>query len=121
MLSHLSRQQLATKMAKKLAIHEARELEKLAAEGRRLLGREAVLAQDPFDCPKGYDLRFGLNPHVACKDKWGRIEALGRLKEFLEAYREAWNAFKSGDKDVVFPAGTYWMARHAGCAVASLG
>lgn len=80
-----------------LEAHEATELEKHAAEGRELLGCDA------------------------CKNKWRRIEVLGRLKEFLLVYREAWRAFKSGVKDVVFPAGTYWMVRHAGCAAASPG
>ena len=119
--SNLTPHQFATKIAKLLDAHEATEREKLAAEGRELLGRDAVLAQDPFECPKGFDPRFGLNPRVACKDKWRRIEALRRLKEFLDAYREAWLAFQSGIRDAVFPAGTYWMVRYAGCVAVSPG
>lgn len=113
--------QFASKVAKLLEAQESEELEKLADEGRELVGREGVLAQDPYDCPMSFDPRFGINPRVACVNKWGRIEALGRLKDFLESYRDAWLAFKSGVRDVVFPAGTYWMARHAGCAAASPG
>ena len=113
--------QFAAMLAGKLKAHEAEVLEKLADEGRELMGREAVFAQDPYDRPAGFEPRRGLNPRVACKDKWRRVEALTRLKDFLEAYREAWLAFKSGVKDVVFPAGTYWMCRHAGCVAASPG
>jgi len=108
-------------LAKRLVAHEDTVREQLTAEGRELLGREVVLSQDPYSCPKSFDPRFKLDPRVACKDKWRRIEMLGRLKEFQEAYREAWEAFKAGVKDVVFPAGTYWMVRHAGCAAASPG
>jgi len=117
---HLTTHQFATMLAKRLQAHEASVLEQLAAKGGQLLGREAVLAQNPFDCPVGYDPRFRLNPRVACKDKWRRVEALKRLKSFLNAYRDAWEKFKAGFKDVLFPAGTYWMVRHAGCATVCL-
>ena len=50
-----------------------------------------------------------LNPRVAARDKWKRIEALGRLAEFVEAYRAAWTRLKAGIRDVLFPAGTYWL------------
>ncbi len=118
---NLSPHEFATRIAKLLEAHEARELEKIADQGRELLGREAVLDQDPFECPKSFDPRFGINPRIACKNRWRRMEALCQLKEFLDAYREAWRAFKSGVKDVIFPAGTYWMVHHAGCVSASPG
>jgi len=119
--SSIGRHKLASQLAQQLKDHEADLLAKHAAEGRELLGRLAVLCQDPFDCPQSLAPRRNLNPRVACRDKWRRVEALCRLKEFLQAYREAWLAFKSGVKDVVFPAGTYWMCRHAGCPSASPG
>ena len=112
--AHLSPAQFSAKLAKALAAREKEHLEEHAAAGRKILGREGVLAQDPFDRPKGYEPRRGLNPRVAGRDKWRRIEAIKRLKAFLEAYREAWEQFKAGVKDVVFPAGTYWMVKHAG-------
>ncbi len=114
MLSHLSRQQFASKLAAKLKLQEAALLERNAREGKTIMGREAVLAQNPYHCPKGHEPRRGLNPRIACADKWRRIETLGRLKEFLNAYREAWQDFKRGVKDVIWPPGTYWMCRHAG-------
>lgn len=113
--------QFSAKLAKALAVREKEHLARHAAEGRKILGREAVLAQDPFDCPEGYEPRRGLNPRVAGRDKWRRIEAIRRLKSFLQAYREAWEQFRAGVKDVVFPAGTYWMCKHAGLQSASPG
>jgi hypothetical protein len=106
----------ATRLAKGLKAYEAEKLEENAAKGLTILGRQAVLAQNPWDKPKSVEPRRGLNPRIACTDKWRRIEALRRLKEFLDAYREAWQAFRQGDRNVTWPAGTYWMRHHAGCA-----
>ena len=117
---HLSAKQFGTRLAKSLAARQADLVAGFEAEGQRLLGRKAVLSQSPFDAPVSKPDRMGLNPRVACRDKWRRIEALGRLKKFLDAYRESWLAFKRGVKDVVFPAGTYWMCRHAGLPAAPL-
>ncbi len=114
----LNPRQFGTRLAKSLEARQAEHVAEFEAKSRSFLGREPVLAQSPYDKPKGPADHMNLNPRVACRDKWRRIEALGRLKEFLEAYREAWVAFKEGVKDVVFPAGTYWMCRHAGCQTA---
>jgi putative transposase len=79
----------------------------LAAKGRGFLGRARVLSQNPFAKPSAGEPRRGLSPRVAARDKWKRIEALGRLVEFIRAYRAAWTAMRSGAHDVLFPAGTY--------------
>ena len=46
------------------------------------------------------------------------MEAILRLKAFLEEYRPAWYDFTHGRRDTLFPAGTYWMrvAFSARCA-----
>jgi len=108
--------QFAARLAAKVKAREGELLAQHAEAKRTVLGPKAVLAQDPFDSPQSLEPRRNLNPRVASKDKWKRIEALGRLKAFLDAYREAWQAFKAGVRDVVFPAGTYWMVKHAGMA-----
>jgi REP element-mobilizing transposase RayT len=83
----------------------------LAAErhskGGGFIGATRVLAQRPTARPLSSEPGGTLNPRVACRDKWKRIEALGRLAEFLRSYREAWRAWRSGAPSVVFPAGTY--------------
>jgi REP-associated tyrosine transposase len=91
-------------------------LEAREADARRLwrarggfLGVARVLAQKPTARPKSREPRRALNPRVAARDKWKRIEALGRLLEFLRAYRVAWTARQAGDFDVVFPHGTYLL------------
>lgn len=73
------------------------------------LGVDRVLAQKPFARPGRGEPRRGLNPRVAARDKWKRIEALGRLVEFLRSYRAAWNARRAGAEDTLFPHGTYLL------------
>lgn len=82
---------------------------KAKAQGFRFLGRKKVLRQSPWGRPRNPEPRRGLDPHVACRNKWKRIETLQRLKEFLADYREARQRYLDGDTDVRFPAGTYWL------------
>jgi REP element-mobilizing transposase RayT len=81
----------------------------LAVCGRGFLGLRRVLAQSPHASPNQGKPRAWFNPRVACKDKWRRIQALGRLVSFLQDYRRALEAWRSGRVRVLFPAGTYLM------------
>jgi putative transposase len=80
-----------------------------ASERRGVLGVANVLAQEYSCSPAAPEPRRQLRPAVAARDKWKRIEALSRLTEFLHAYRQAREAMRRGVRDVVFPAGTYWL------------
>lgn len=94
------------------AIAQARQ------DGQGFLGRRKVLAQSPFTRPKSFERRRGLNPRIASRDKWKRVEVLQRLKRFLAEYREAWERFAEGERSVIFPFGTYAMRVHLGVACA---
>jgi REP element-mobilizing transposase RayT len=85
------------------------------------LGVARVLAQKPNARPASLEPRRGLNPRVAARDKWKRIEALGRLVEFLRAYRTALAARRRGALDALFPAGTYLMRVAHGAPCVELG
>jgi REP element-mobilizing transposase RayT len=87
------------------------EREKTAVAARRggFLGAARVLAQRPTGFPASCEPRRTLSPRVAGRDKWKRVEALGRLVEFVRAYRAAWAARRAGEAGVVFPRGTYLM------------
>lgn len=78
-----------------------------AATGRGFLGRARVSAQSPWATPSSRERRREPKPRVAAKDRWKRAEALARLAGFIAEYREAWRRWKSGIRDVLFPAGTY--------------
>jgi putative transposase len=74
-----------------------REEQALADHRGRFMGAGRVLAQKPTARPASREPRRTLNPRVAARDKWKRIEVLGRLLEFLQSYRAAWNARCGGD------------------------
>ena len=46
---------------------------------------------------------------MACKDKWLRIETLQMDKDFKRDHRQCMERWMAGDRDVVFPLGTYKM------------
>ena len=73
-------------------------------------------AQSVDGSPKTPAPRRKMSPRVATKDKWWRIEVLQRLKEFIDAYREALEKWRGGDRTVVFPAGSYAMRLNHGVA-----
>jgi REP-associated tyrosine transposase len=84
-----------------------REQEALDATAT-FLGVTRVLSQKPTDHPSSSEARRNLNPRVAARDKWKRIEALGRLLDFLRSYRAAWAERRKG-RSVTFPSGTYLL------------
>jgi len=96
---------------------EEREVE-AAKEHHSFLGAVKVKEQRPTDRPRTKEPRGNLNPRIAASDTWKRIEVLGRLVEFLRAYREAWLAWKDGNRGAVFPAGTYLLRVRHGAACA---
>lgn len=107
-------------------LEDALELRENDARSRRrgrggFLGVARVLAQKPLARPGPGEPRRRLNPRVAGRDKWKRIEALGRLVEFLRSYRVAWKARCGGLTAVRFPRGTYLLRVLHGVACAGAG
>jgi REP element-mobilizing transposase RayT len=94
---------------------EVRAREDAAAPGP-FLGVRAVLLLDPSASPASTEPRRDLKPCVAASDRRCRVEALGRMKEFLSDYREAWVRFRAGVRDVLFPPGTYGLRVRLGVA-----
>ncbi len=85
------------------------ERETAERQGKHFLGATRVMTQKRTARPAPGEPRRQLGPRLAARDKWKRVEVLGRLKEFLSAYREAWEARKTGALAVLFPAGTYLL------------
>jgi hypothetical protein len=111
---HLTQEQFAA-----LVMEGIQEVERKAREerrGGRVLGVKAILRQRPTERPQSSEPRRELSPRVAARSKWQRIEALQRNKVFQLAYAKARDAFKLG-LNVMFPQGTYWLARFAGALV----
>jgi len=109
----MPQQEWAALLRDKIAEEERKAAADREESGTSIAGRKAVLRQCPFDSPATSEPRRGMKPRVAAKSKWHRIEALRRLKGFLEKYRGALADWRAGIRDVLFPAGTYLMhVRH---------
>jgi len=107
----LSEEQWCDKVTAAVEKREAELSRQRLAEGIKLVGRKAVRRQSAFSQPKTLAERRGLHPRVASKNKWLRIEALLRNKRFHARYRDAWARYQQGDRQVVFPHGTYKLHR----------
>jgi REP element-mobilizing transposase RayT len=92
-----------------VAVEEQKRQER-AETGRRVVGRARILRQSWRDSPTSHEPRRTLNPRVAARSKWHRIEALQRNKAFVAEYKAARLDWLAGIS-VVFPAGTYWLRR----------
>lgn len=101
-----------------IAAVEAKHKAERARTGRGVVGRARILRQSWRDSPTSHEPRRTLNPRVAARSKWHRIEALQRNKAFVAEYKAARRAWLAGIP-VVFPAGTYWLRRFAGVPVAA--
>ncbi len=99
---------------------EERAKERRVRERRRVLGRRGVLRQSWKTMPTSFEPRRVLNPRVAARNFWSRVEALIRNKAFLRAYHEARAAWRDG-LPAEFPIGTYWLRRFANVKVVGAG
>lgn len=108
-LGDLDDEELAEHIAERVREEETAIRAEADEKCQNFSGRKAVLAQSPFGSPSTKQPRRQLRPRVASRDKWERIAWLQRSMEFLREYREAWDAFCAGVRDVIFPAGTYLM------------
>ena len=113
-LAHLTDEQYVEMMRAAVSDREAELRAQIYAEGRRFMGVRALRKQSPFDRPKTHEPRREMSPRVACRNKWARIEALGRLEAFVQRYKEAWQRYRTGQRNALFPHGTYWLRVYAG-------
>ncbi len=101
-----------------LGDRERKAAAKREAKGMGVLGARRVKKQKHTERPRSAAPRRVLNPKVAAKDKAKRIEALEKLARFLASYRDAVVRFWDGERNVVFPEGTYLMRVRFGVACA---
>ena len=114
----LSDEELASVIHAAIEEREARFRAEHDAKGMPFLGRRKVLEQRRHGRPRTREPRFGISPKVACRNKWLRIERLQANKLWLATYCGALIRWRVGDREVVFPAGTYKMrvVHRARCA-----
>lgn len=109
---------IVEEVGRRITETEQEKARKRCESGTRILGRRAARQQSWRDTPTTHEQRRNLDPRVAAKSKWHRVEALARNDTFLTAYRLARAAWLAA-KPALFPPGTYWLARFAGVPVLS--
>lgn len=109
---------LAKRLAAAVERHVRAARQALVSQGRKFLGAKAVLQQNFDDAPKTTELRRNPNPRIAAAHTPERVQAIRNLVAFLRAYRDAWQAWRLGKRDQVFPAGTYALRVYARVACA---
>ncbi len=66
---------------------------------------------------RSYEQWFQLRPVIAAKMKADCIAAIRALQAFRQQCYEALAAWRDGNREVLFPTGTWWMCKFAGAAV----
>lgn len=108
-----SRGAFVARLQERIACEEGKAAAERRQSGKAIVGRAVVRDQHWSDSPHSREPRRELDPRVACRNIWRRIEALARNKVWLDCYRTARAAFLKGAA-AIFPAGTFWLRRHAG-------
>jgi REP element-mobilizing transposase RayT len=88
------------------------------SERRRALGPKAVLHTRTTGRPSSPKERFGRSPTFSALTRSAWRRAVKRLRAFRAAYRLAYDAWRSGEPDVEFPTGTWWVVRYSNAALA---
>jgi hypothetical protein len=109
--AHLEHDEWSKLLQGRVSLVEAKAADARRQKGTRITGRKAVLRRSPYSCPKTSPPRRNLNPRVASRDKRTRLAALDRMKRFQLRYKAALRLLAQGARDVVFPAGTWQLAR----------
>lgn len=104
----LSDAELRTEIRRRLDEREIELIEQRRRDGRDVLGRKGVLAQRWDGFPRTPEELFVTKPRVAGR-LWLRIAALQQLRSFEEAYRRVRARFLEGERDVIWPVGTWLM------------
>ena len=76
-------------------------------------GAAKVCAVHHTTQPKTSEPRRQPSMRIVARDATQRIEAIAELREFHRAHSEMRDAWKAGDTNVTFPAGTWWMRCHS--------
>ncbi len=84
--------------------------------GKKVVGVKAILAQRWQDSPTTQAPHRQMSPGIAARNRWARVEALLRRREFLVAYAAARAALLARIGGVLFPSGTWALRRFVAVA-----
>jgi hypothetical protein len=109
----MSDDELRDNVLQRVEVIEEAAQAKRNESGKKVLGMKRVRAQH-FRAIPGCEDMFGRQPTVSASDKWGRIEGIVRRRVFESAYKLARMLWLDGDRDAVFPNGTWLMRKRFG-------
>ncbi|MCB9729459.1 MAG: hypothetical protein H6744_08845 [Deltaproteobacteria bacterium] len=107
--AHLSAEAFASLLGERIAAREASVQERFKAAGRRFAGASAARRQSPNATPRVKAERAGRNPTVSARRSERLVAELEALAIFRTEYREARQSWRQGEREVVYPVGTYHM------------
>ena len=116
--AHMSAHEFEELIAAEVCTREQKVAGAMQETGHSFMGMDAVLKLAHSDKPKSRAYRRKLNPKFAAVDKKLRTNIINRYRQFLSDYVQALELFKAGNRDVVFPPGTYALRIHVGVKVA---
>ena len=85
-------------------------------QGLAYWGAQRVRRTRFLDRPKGKKKRFGTSPTFSALTRARWRDAVRRLRGFRHAYRVAYEAWRDGRPEVLFPLGTWWVVRYGGAS-----
>lgn len=86
----------------------------MRARNKKFLGARNILRRPREDRPRNASIKNRFRLSFICQNPERRKIEIEELRQFWKEYREAFEAFRKGDRDVVFPPGTFKMRRDAG-------
>ena len=110
------KEEFLAELQRRVAMVEEEQARERMHTGRRVVGRRTILRQSWRDSPTTREPRRGLRPRLAAKNKWMRMAALQRNKQWEAEYKHARLLWLAGF-EVEFPHGTYWLRRFANVAI----
>lgn len=88
--------------------------QEMAIQGRSFLGARGVLKRKRTVRPRNEPRKCRNIPTFSCNDPELRRAAIAELKRFRKEYRLAFEEFRKGNREVLFPMGTFKICRDAG-------
>lgn len=105
----LSDNELAIEIRDRIREAEAAARAEVEARGGRFLGARQVRKQSRYQRAKSEERRGGISPRIAARDKQRRIERIEANRAWRRHYAKRLCRWRNGERDVVFPHGTYKM------------
>jgi REP element-mobilizing transposase RayT len=107
----LSAEHLRHRVAKELDRLENEAHAEIAAKGWRVIGADRVQHLSPYDHSTSWEPIRDRNPHFAVGrgQRHAFFQVVKMVRAFRKTYRDAFSEWRSGARDVVFPAGTWLM------------